>query len=78
MNHEEDTPTNEAVSSWSGLTKREVFAKDAMKGLLSAGKGVNIYGRTESTDPKDIASVSCIYADALIAELNKPQGESTK
>jgi hypothetical protein len=43
-----------------GLTKRELFAAMAMQGRICMDEG-----------PSDCAKQSLIYADALIAELNK-------
>ena len=46
-----------------GLTKREYFAAMAMQGLL-ANSSNSIY-------PTEVAQDSLIYADALLAELEK-------
>lgn len=51
-----------------GLTKREWMAAMAMKGLL----GCDMVGNA-GNDGKQIALMSINYADALIAELSKPQ-----
>jgi hypothetical protein len=46
-----------------GITKREFFAIEAMKGLLSNPEQVN------ATDYKWAAKTSIEYADALLKEL---------
>jgi len=51
--------------SFGGLTKREMFAAMAMQGLLSTG--ANWF------ESKDGAHFSVKWADALLAELAKPQ-----
>lgn len=47
----------------SGLTKREYFAAMAIQGMLAAGM----------VDPPYLSGLSIRYADALLAELEKPQ-----
>jgi hypothetical protein len=56
---------NNHPSSWYGLTKREYFSAMAMQGLSS-----NLAGSLMNKDTVSYLSVK--YADALIAELNKP------
>ncbi len=66
-----------------GLTKREYFAGLAMQGMIS---GITKFKEQEPVDgplclaqgdsiivnrPKDISELSILYADALIAELEK-------
>lgn len=57
-----------------GLTKRELFAAMAMQGLLadSCGNGVESVV-PDGHDLAHIASVAVKCADALLAELAKPQ-----
>lgn len=50
-----------------GLTKREEFAKEAMKGLLASGATYN--GRTDARDL--LAADAVAHADALLAELER-------
>lgn len=55
-----------------GLTKRELFAAMAMQGMISALTGF----RDDSDNiiinrPRDIAEISCVYADTLLVELGK-------
>lgn len=54
------------VDQHFGLTKREEFAKEFGKGLVSAiaGPGVSI-------DAKSVSEAAVLLADALIAELSK-------
>lgn len=51
------------VDSEYGLTKREYFAAMAMQGLLANGNYITSY--------KLLGEESVMFADALIAELNK-------
>lgn len=53
-------------SQYKGLTKREHFAGLAMQSLL---KTVPIF--ENSMSPAEIAGDACVYADALLAELDK-------
>ena len=58
-----------------GLTKREYFAAFAMQGLLSSGSVMGILsGNNGMAVPNLIAEYSVQYADALLAELDKPKG----
>lgn len=57
------TPPGQNDEYFSGLTKREEFAKAAMQGLLACP---NV-----SCDPSLICKYSVEWADELIAELNK-------
>lgn len=50
----------------SGLTKREYFAGLAMQGLLAHTGGPSIYANTTTV------SEAVYFADALLAELEKP------
>lgn len=50
----------------AGLTKREMFAMEAMKGLLAGRKS----GVEESNMPL-LARDSCLIADYLLAELER-------
>ena len=57
-----------------GLTKREYFAAAAMQGLLAHGmKNLRANSRSETCGTA-IARNSALFADELIAELNK-EGE---
>lgn len=58
-----DTQGNIISGSNTGLTKREYFAGMAMQGILAHGDWME----------DRIVSDSVKYADALIAELNKPK-----
>lgn len=67
-----------------GLTKRELFAAMAMQGFITStftntgGQAVGftgVDGKTKSATPEVIAQNSIKYADALITELNKKEGE---
>lgn len=55
-----------------GLTKREWFAGMAMQGMVA---GITRFREDIEgiiiNRPKDISELSCLYADTLIAELNK-------
>jgi hypothetical protein len=51
-----------------GMTKREYFAAKALQGLLAAAGGLDL---TKWEYPKD----AVLFADALIAELNRKAGE---
>lgn len=61
---------------WSGLTKREMFAMNAMQGLLSNSGGV-IQGNPMSgtgwcnSDAQSLAQLSLECAEALLAELER-------
>lgn len=69
MYHEAHEPTH-----YHGLTKREKFAKAAMQGLTAGISQFNDQDQNIIVNrPKDIAELSCLYADALIAELNKAE-----
>lgn len=52
-----------------GLTKREYFAGLAMQGMIASCTSVDFPFVT----PEEAGINACKYADALIAELNKPQ-----
>lgn len=49
-----------------GLTRRELFAAMAMQGFLASLAGESPYA--------DVAADAVGYADALLAELEKPRG----
>ena len=53
---------NNGIQPSSGLTKREYFAGLAMQGILAYGGYAT---------PHDMASDAVMYADALLAELEK-------
>jgi BarA-like signal transduction histidine kinase len=53
--------------SFGGLTKRELFAAMAMQGILSGLPKEAVYS------PTITANASVCHADALLAELAKPQ-----
>lgn len=53
-----------------GLTKREYFATLAMQGLVSNIRSGSPDSMLEK--PKNVAGWAVAFADALIAELNKP------
>jgi len=54
-----------------GLTKREHFAAMAMNGLCSDIQNIGAALREGSNSAMGISAISVLYADALIAELNK-------
>lgn len=61
--------TDRGTHLWApsfGITKRELFAAMAMQGNLSATDVID-------SSPEGIAGWSVRYADALLAELAKPQ-----
>ncbi|AUR86550.1 hypothetical protein NVP1086O_37 [Vibrio phage 1.086.O._10N.222.51.F8] len=77
----EDSRGNGLVGShmeeeWQGLTKREMFAMNAMQGILSNSGGV-IQGDSHTgtgwcnSNAQDLAKWSLECADALLAELDK-------
>ena len=51
----------------TGLTKREMMATHMMQGLISA------WGQHDVTSADELASDAVMMADALLAELEKPQ-----
>lgn len=53
-----------------GLTKREHFAGEAMKGLLC---NPHIIDRAETLSAEYIAKGCLVFADALISALNREQ-----
>ena len=55
---------------FGGLTKREAFAMAAMQGLLAGGWGDSV-PHDDVAATSDAAAFSVMYADALLAELNK-------
>jgi hypothetical protein len=57
----------EAVEFYEGLTKREHFAGLAMQGLCHA---IDSQG-TWAHDSETVADAAVIYADALLAQLDK-------
>lgn len=59
-----DNDVDKVIDQGNGLTKREYFAGLAMQGLLTLG--------TEQDRPQ-YARASVRMADALLAELEKPQ-----
>ena len=59
-------PAGKEIHTESGLTKREIFAAMAMQGIISGD--IN-----KSSSIEGVSKVSCAFADALIAELNKGQ-----
>jgi hypothetical protein len=64
-----------------GLTKRELFAAMAMQGMVTALSEVNPHTGIIRNRPQDVAELSALYADTLIAELAKdplPETEMTK
>lgn len=54
-----------------GLTKREYFAALAMQSVLTSLSQYNNEKDDKIINRNLVAELSCIYADALIAELNK-------
>jgi len=71
MNNSE-LPAFAAMSDWSsqdGLSKREYFAGQALIGL-SQGKKIGELKKGECTD---VAEGALLIADALLAELAKPE-----
>lgn len=63
-----------ATVSFSGLTKREYFAKgfaEALAGSICKMEDGGIITHR----PTDVAEIACVYADALLAELAKEGGE---
>ena len=62
------TAKDVAGAEYSGLTKREYIASLAMQGLLASNHPCT-YGHFL---PEDVASHSVKFADALLAELEKP------
>jgi len=62
-----DIGFDEGPPASTGMTKREYFASEAMKGLLSGG---DMPART--TD-EGVASMAVDFADTLIKELNKDE-----
>lgn len=56
-----------------GLTKRELFAAMAMQGMVQALTKLNgtISPEIIQNRPKSVGEISIVYADALIAELDK-------
>lgn len=65
--HKQGDPTQYNIPT-EGLTKREYFAAMAMQGLCSAHNAEGEW----STGPKNTAIFAVEYADALLAELEKP------
>jgi hypothetical protein len=68
--------TSMSTCDSSGLTKREMFAMNAMQGLLSNSGGViqgNNYSGTGwcNSDANDLARLSLECADELLKELEK-------
>lgn len=63
---------NNGMQPYSGLTKREYFAKDFacayLSGNLAWSDGLN--GRYSSPDPEDVAKEAIAYADALLDALD--------
>lgn len=60
------------------LTKREMFAAMVMQGVLSSPHDMlKVHQETNSTleFPDALAKVSCMIADALLAELAKTEGD---
>ena len=66
-------PINPVVAeNYGGLTKRELFAVMAMRAIIP-GNRVNPVPFDEVLEqPRIVAEWAILYADALIAELNKP------
>tara|TARA_R110000850_G_scaffold2452_2_gene11840 strand:+ start:492 stop:770 length:279 start_codon:yes stop_codon:yes gene_type:complete len=71
-----DTDTGTTHEMFSGLTKREHFAGLAMQGILSNPSAV-LQANSQSgfgwcnSDDEQLANLSLICADALLAELEK-------
>lgn len=68
----DDLAGNPSKWTWLGLTKREYFAGLAMQGFItmpSADKNATFDGHATG---EKIAFLSVQMADALLAELNKP------
>lgn len=57
----------------AGLTKRELFAAMAMEGMITAITRLDVDSGIITNRPIDISELSCLYADALLAELAKVQ-----
>lgn len=57
-------------SVFTGLTKREKIAAMAMQGILA---NTNTISNVAYTPGGEVAKVSVAYADALLAELEKPK-----
>lgn len=58
---------------YQGITKRELFAAMAMQGFLASAKTLAIQGVVQELTDVTIARASIGTADALLAELAKPQ-----
>lgn len=57
----------------SGMTLRDYFAAKAMQGMISSGTGYSIYKEKEViTGPRAMAPKAYEYADAMLAEREKP------
>ena len=63
-----DPAVLERMKTQLGLSKREEFAKAAMTTFVTTTNG-----SWQEADAPMIARVSVAFADALIAELNKPR-----
>jgi hypothetical protein len=57
------------INQQTGMSLREYFAAKAMQGLLAAYAGKELLLPSDET----AARKAVAYADALIAELNKPK-----
>lgn len=67
VSEEETDRMDGGVKIYSGLTKREHYAGLAMQGMISNLSAISREGFKDS----EIAKISVIMSDALIAELNK-------
>ena len=63
-------PLDGAAGCNYGMTLRTYFAAQAMQGLLASGRD-----EAESWSVATLAEGAVLYADALIAELNRKAGE---
>ena len=67
-------PVLEGYSEDSGLTKREYFAAKAMQGLIASTVNMSggvWLGVSHPESNENLATVSCVIADALLEELEK-------
>ena len=72
-NKDNGAPAFPCQNNWdSGMSLRDWFAGQALKGMLSSGDGVDTEdGANNSTEPDDMALVAYEYADAMLEARRK-------
>lgn len=67
-------PSSAVIEKKNGMTLREYYAGLAMQGILASPKPLKAGEDRSLSQCECLANYAVVYADALIAELQKEQG----